>query len=137
MNEVELIKRLNISPSVLAGIRTKYLPLDYMKPRVYENASRYKNLRRILDEKEKKIYHETWVQKFIDKSDEDIYYTVDISTQGRLDKIAASYYNDARFWWVIALANNIIDPFDVQVGTQLRIPVVTSLYNIGGVLSDN
>ena len=37
----------------------------------------------------------------------------------------------------IALANEILDPFDVPVGTYLRIPPLVSLYNTGGVLSGN
>lgn len=62
--------------------------------------------------------------------------TVSIAEEGRLDIIANQYYNTPRFWWVIALANNIIDPFDIPVGTTLRIPTIISLYNKGGVLSD-
>lgn len=136
MNEVELIRRFNVSPAYIAESREKFIPMEFLSPKQYTNACRYKNLRRIQDPETKNIYHETWFQKIIDKSNEDQYFTVSIAEQGRLDIIASKYYNTPRFWWVIALANNIIDPFDIPVDTVLRIPAIVSLYNEGGVLSN-
>lgn len=40
----------------------------------------------------------------------------------RLDIIAHRYYGDEEYWWVIALANRISDPFSVRTGTRLRVP---------------
>jgi nucleoid-associated protein YgaU len=40
----------------------------------------------------------------------------------RLDVIAHKYYGDEDYWWVIALANRIMDPFTLEVGRRLRIP---------------
>lgn len=40
----------------------------------------------------------------------------------RLEIIAHKYYGDEEYWWVIALANRIIDPFAIPVGTTLHIP---------------
>lgn len=40
----------------------------------------------------------------------------------RLDVIAHRYYGDEEYWWVIALANRIMDPFALEVGRKLRIP---------------
>lgn len=40
----------------------------------------------------------------------------------RLDTLAYQYYGDPDYWWVIALANRIMDPFTLPVGQQLRIP---------------
>lgn len=136
MNEVELIRRYNVSPTYLAETREKFIPMEFLKPKQYDNACRYKNLRRIQDPETKKIHHETWFQKIVDESNEDQYMIVSIAEEGRLDIIANQYYNTPRFWWVIALANNIIDPFDIPIGTTLRIPVIVSLYNQGGVLSN-
>lgn len=136
MNEVELIRRFNVSPAYIAESREKFIPMEFLSPKQYTNACRYKNLRRIQDPETKNIYHETWFQKIIDKSNEDQYFTVSIAEQGRLDIIANKYYNTPRFWWVIALANNIIDPFDIPIDTVLRIPAIVSLYNEGGVLSN-
>lgn len=136
MNEMELIRRFNVSPAYIAESREKFIPMEFLSPKQYTNACRYKNLRRIQDPETKNIYHETWFQKIIDKSNEDQYFTVSIAEQGRLDTIANKYYNTPRFWWVIALANNIIDPFDVPIDTVLRIPSIVSLYNKGGVFSN-
>lgn len=136
MNQVELIRRYNVSPTYLAETREKFIPIEFLKPKQYTNACRYKNLRRIQDSNTGNIYHETVFQKIIDKSNEDQYITVSIAEQDRLDIISNKYYNTPRFWWVIALANNIIDPFDIPQNTVLRIPVIVSLYNQGGVLSN-
>jgi hypothetical protein len=40
----------------------------------------------------------------------------------RLEIIAHQYYGDEDYWWVIALANRILDPFSLTPGTRLRIP---------------
>lgn len=136
MNEVELIRRFNVSPAYIAESREKFIPMEFLSPKQYKNACRYKNLRRIQDPETKNIYHETWFQKIIDKSNEDQYFTVSVAEEGRLDIISNKYYSTSRFWWVIALANNIIDPFDIPVDTVLRIPAIVSLYNEGGILSN-
>lgn len=40
----------------------------------------------------------------------------------RLDVIAHRYYGDEDYWWVIALANRVMDPFSMTVGRRLRVP---------------
>ena len=41
----------------------------------------------------------------------------------RLDLLAERYYDDSRYWWVIARANNLgKGTFDITAGIQLRIP---------------
>lgn len=40
----------------------------------------------------------------------------------RLDSLAARYYGDDEYWWIIALSNRILDPFSLIVGRRLRIP---------------
>lgn len=137
MTELELIRFTNVSPSFMADAREKFIPLEYLSPRQYTNACRYKNLRRIQNPDDNKIYLENWNQKIVDASEGDEYYTVAIEDKNRLDMISNYYYNTPRFWWVIALANYILDPFDVPVGTVLRIPPITALYREGGVLSGN
>ena len=43
--------------------------------------------------------------------------------QDRLDILSNEFYEDPRFWWVIAKANNLgKGSLDVPVGMQLRIP---------------
>lgn len=136
MSYINNVKRnVALSPAYLQESREKFIPIQYLTPRLYPNACRYKNLRRIRDENTKKLYHETWIQKLIDTSSDDSYHTVTTEDANRLDMIAVQYYGTARYWWVIALANYLIDPFDVPVGSYLRIPPLISLYNEGGVLS--
>lgn len=129
-NQIELV-----SPAYLAETREEFTGIEYLPKVVYKNASRYKNLRTIQDKETGKIFHESWYQNFIPKTSDDNYFTVTKFEEGRLDIIALSYYGTSNYWWVIAMANYIIDPFDVPVGTVLRIPPIISLYKAGGVLS--
>lgn len=41
----------------------------------------------------------------------------------RLDAIAEKRYGDPEYWWVLALANRIRDPFRILVGRTLKIPL--------------
>lgn len=128
MSEIKYtIKRYNVSPEYLSETRKIYKQRKYLKPIIYKNNSRYKNLRTLYNEDKKVIVHENWNKVDIPESNLDKYYTVDIVSENRLDIIASSYYNSPRYWWVIALANNINDPFDVPKGTLLRIPPLSSL----------
>lgn len=45
----------------------------------------------------------------------------------RLEVISHRYYGDEDYWWVIALANRIMDPFSIAAGRRLRIPVEAKL----------
>ncbi|WP_304393179.1 hypothetical protein [uncultured Clostridium sp.] len=128
------IRNENISPAYLAQFREKFYDIEYLSPRVYKDISRYKNVRRIQDESTGKIYHETMNQYLVDESKDDIIFEVNVETENRLDMISQIYYTTPKYWWVIAQANYIIDPFDVPYGTRLRIPPLTSLYNEGGIL---
>ena len=51
-----------------------------------------------------------------------------ISRQGdRLDTLAHEIYNDMRFWWVIAEANNLgKGSFHIPPGMEVRLPQITS-----------
>jgi hypothetical protein len=57
-----------------------------------------------------------------------------LATEESLDFLAWKYYQDevedpSKFWWAIADANDIIDPFDLSkhVGTEIRIPSITQV----------
>lgn len=63
---------------------------------------------------------------------EDKYHA--LSTEESLDFLAWFYYQDeiedpSKYWWAIADANAIIDPFDLSkhVGQELRIPSITQV----------
>ena len=77
---------------------------------------------KIVKEKEtQKQYFESTIYPKIKPTDNDIYI---ISTQSdRLDLLASKYYNNASYWWVISVANNLNDAsLSIEPGRQLRIP---------------
>lgn len=115
--------------------REHYSSIEYLDPVHYPNNSRYTRLRTFQDPVTKRYIHETWNQTFLSESDQDQYFTVTIAEENRLDIVANMYYYTPKYWWVIALANYIIDPFDVPMNTVLRIPPITVLYDEGGILN--
>ena len=114
----------------LAKIRAEYSFPNYLTSEYYNYVSRYAKIRRIQDNNE--IFHETYNNYKIPESSSDKYVTVNNATENRLDIISVRYYRSPIMWWVIALANNIIDPFtEIPAGTVLRIPAMTSIYESG------
>lgn len=95
--------------------------------------SRYHNLNTITDDEED-TYIESFEDISIPLSKNDDYVQITLTEKDRLDLLAYKYYGNALLWWVIALANDIYDPFDVPVGSILRIPDKSSLYGLGGLL---
>ena len=129
-------KKSAVSPPYLAEFRDHYETMEYLPSVIYKNASRYKNLRTLKDSENGRIHHESPVQQAISISNsDDEYVTITNETENRLDLVAYKYYGSARYWWIIALANYIIDPFDIPVGSVLRVPPLLSLYKSGGVLN--
>lgn len=57
-----------------------------------------------------------------------------ITTTGnqRLDQLAAFYYKDARFWWVLAAASDIGWGLQVPQGTIISIPDINAVANLIG-----
>ena len=136
MDAIQLIRRYGVSPAQFEEAREYFPQLAYLEPRIYKNNCRYRNLRRIQDTITGKVYHESWNQKIIELSKADEYFTVSKAEENRLDIIAYNYYSTPKYWWVIALANYIIDPFDIPAYSTIRIPPITALYDKGGVLSN-
>ena len=124
-----------VTPKYFTEIKEQYSFVEYDDPRTYRYVSRYTPYRQIIDDSENQKYLETFNNTQIDSSDQDEYYTVSIRTENRLDMIAAEKYGFSTYWWVIALANDIIDPFDVPYKTILRIPPLKSLYTSVGVMN--
>lgn len=125
-----------VSPIKFAQIREIFEPLTYLDPENYTYVSRYSTTRRIVDDVSKKVFHETFNQYVIPETEDDIYVTVGKVSENRLDIIATNYYGYPMYWWVLAIANNIIDPFDIEMGSVIRIPPLRSLYENGGILSN-
>jgi hypothetical protein len=66
---------------------------------------------------------EWWERLTFEKDESDSVYVVENFYEGRLDLIASVFYNEPRYWWVIAQYNNILDPFsEVKAGRMLLIP---------------
>ena len=82
----------------------------------------------MFDEQFGVYYHETSNADDIPISSNDKYITVDRVHENRLDVIANETYGYSAYWWIIAKANNIVDPFDVPYGTVLRLPPTISIY---------
>ena len=66
-------------------------------------------------------------------SDNDTYIEITASNKYRIDTLANEYYGDSKYWWIIANVNNLSDPFEIPVGTVLRIPPQSSIL-VGGVI---
>lgn len=135
-NSKNIYDEFKIEPNNLLKLNRKVMPepVEYItSSEINKNTTRYNKCRKLI--KNNKIYYETYDKYRIIESTEDIYYKVDSSNINRLDIIADKFYNNASYWWVIAMANNIINPFDIKINTILRIPTIISLYLEGSVLS--
>ena len=62
------------------------------------------------------------------------YITISRENENRLDFIAEEYLGDGHLWWVIAEYNNIVNPFDVPIGTSIKIPQISDIYGSGGAM---
>jgi len=84
-------------------------------------ANRYQYSETLTTKETKKKYLESTIYPKIKPTNEDIYI---ISTQSdRLDLLAAKYYGNPTYWWVISVANNLNDAsLSIESGKQLRIP---------------
>lgn len=118
----------------MAEIRPRYYFVDYYSPYDYYELSRYRDIRRIKTEDDNTLIHETMYDFKLPESEEDVYHTVTAAEEGRIDVISLIAYSNSKYWWIIALANNIIDPLnEIKEGTVLRIPTITSLYQQGSI----
>lgn len=69
----------------------------------------------------------------IPELDSDIYIIT--NTADRLDSLAYKYYGEAKYWWIIAIVNDLgKGTISLEPGIQLRIPanpstVITQLEN--------
>lgn len=86
-----------------------------------DDTSRYKNDDRIVYDTGEEIIETADRRKF-PRDERDRFYKVESGFEDRLDLISFKFYGSSDYWWVIASASNIEDPFDVKVGTVLRIP---------------
>jgi hypothetical protein len=84
---------------------------------------------------------EWWERSIFPSDSSDIVYTIENFYEGRMDLIASAFYDEPRFWWVIAQYNNILDPFgETTAGRVILIPTKDRLFQMlsskkGGVPS--
>ena len=57
------------------------------------------------------------IKKFIEVSDKN------------LDYLAKKYYNNLDYWWIIAIYNDIIDPFNIEKDI-IKVPDINYVENI-------
>lgn len=98
-----------------------------------DTLSRYMRYRRIVDDNQHTYIESPNTEKIDDTNCK--YHMVEVSEAGRLDIIANIYYNDPTLYWIIAIANNIIDPFIIFPGTILKIPQYSNVFEPGAPLS--
>lgn len=65
-------------------------------------------------------------------------FTVTQLYVGLLDLISYKFYGTESYWWIIATANNLLDPInDVYYGRQLIIPTRESVSSYIASITDN
>ena len=145
---------LNYDQSAFKPDAIREIPseIEYTEPRKYRNISRYSTTRCIksvqsihlnpymsqaFENVRAKEHHETAYRYWPKVSKEYEVYTVNNSSENRLDIIAQKYYNNSNLWWVIAKYNPqvMFNPLYVPAGTRLIIPSINSLYARGGILN--
>jgi len=62
-------------------------------------------------------------------SEFDSYFTIDASVQRNLPLIAYIFYQQVHYWWIIAIANKIRDPFVLPLNKIIRIPSSVVVFN--------
>jgi len=83
--------------------------------------SRYQNSKIITTKDGKKIYsmHNTAPKIDISKMN---FIPIEVTENTRLDILAAKYLGNSKYYWIIALVNNIFDPHNIQKGATLLVP---------------
>ena len=82
--------------------------------------SRYDYAKTKLNSKNKQVLATLTVPTIADMED-DVYIITSVTD--RLDSLSFKYYGNAKYWWVIAVANNLgKGTLVVEPGIQIRIP---------------
>ena len=93
-------------------------------------SNRYESSEVEIDNTTKRRFFSSTLYPTIERSFEDIYIVANESD--RLDLLAYKYYNNTKYWWIIAQANALgKGGFHITPGTQIRIPK-----NLSKILQD-
>lgn len=109
------------------------MALIRLEPRGYNKTSRYGIYNQLLNTNDNKVHLDNVNPIKINCSNPQ-FHVVESNEENRLDIIANNYYGSPSFWWFIAMANNILDPSVIIVGTILKIPSINDIYKTGGPL---
>lgn len=95
----------------------------------FDQTSRYKNTD-IYKNDDGKFYYGIWNVPKIEEQPDDILHTIKYGETLNLAGLADKYYTNKLLWWVIATANNILDPLTELVENQvIRIPNLSYVYS--------
>jgi len=95
----------------------------------FSPTSRYKDTY-IYKNDDGKFYYGIWKVPKIEQQPDDISHTIKYGETLRLENLAYTYYNNKLLYWVIATANNIIDPFtELEENQVIRIPNLSYVYS--------
>jgi hypothetical protein len=76
---------------------------------------------------------EWWSRFDFPKDSSDQIYIIEEKYTNRIDLIAYAFYNEPRWWWIIAQYNNILDPWiEIIPGRKLLIPTLNRLQLLFG-----
>jgi len=90
--------------------------------------SRYNKLRILLNEDDIPVL-ESWDPPEIPELAEDRFFEITAEFAHRLDLVSLMFYGTEQLYWVIAYANDMIDPIaETVVGVKLRIPDRENLF---------
>lgn len=93
-----------------------------------DSSSRYYYTKTVTDENNNTVYD---LYKFTDLSESATFdHIVTEDERGRLDIIADRYFGSPKYWWMIAMANNMCDPFVILPGMKLKIPSADAFHNL-------
>ena len=96
----------------------------------FGNTSRYKTYSSEIYLHRKKTFknlvsskkYETFIKETLPKLDYRV-STIPAGLEGRPDLISFATYGSVNYWWLVCLANNVIDPFeDLYSGRQIKLP---------------
>lgn len=66
---------------------------------------------------------EWWERNIMATDVTDITYVIENFYEGRLDLVSAVFYDEPRWWWVLAQYNNMLDPIsETTAGRIIYIP---------------
>jgi nucleoid-associated protein YgaU len=100
---------------------------------IYDEFSRYYHLLEKLDLDVLKGKNVPGMLKDVEfpESEQDVYHITNHGDLINLERLSFHYYGEAKLWWVIAIANNILDPFDDDdTGLTLRIPAYSTVKQV-------